>query len=183
MNGDNSTPPLREDSPPIGSEFDAPPHDVTVQLLDPSYRQPIKTWTFTERPLITIGRGDTADVLISDAYVSRVHAELAFRDNQWLLISRGRNGVLVGSQMITEAPILGEVTFRLGTTGPSLKFSTLPAPAEAASATLSYTADTNPILHLDETKLHAEVAQIASDDYFVRLQQKVKELRRNRQVV
>ena len=77
-------------------------------------------------------------------------------------------------------PILGEVSFRLGSAGPILKFSCISAPAEATSATLSYTADTNPLLHLDETKLRDEVAQIASDDYFVRLQQKVKELRRNR---
>src|SRR3954468_956837 len=104
MNGDNSATPPRE----------LPPRDVTVQLFDPSSRQPVKTWTFSEQPTITIGRGDTADVLISDAYVSRVHAELAFRDNQWILISRGRNGVLIGSQVITETPILGEVSFRLG---------------------------------------------------------------------
>jgi pSer/pThr/pTyr-binding forkhead associated (FHA) protein len=170
MNGDDSITPPRE----------LPPREVTVQLFDPSSRQPVKTWTFDDKPTITIGRGDTADVLISDAYVSRVHAELTYRDNQWILISRGRNGVLVGSQVITETPILGEVSFRLGSAGPILKFSCISAPAEATSATLSYTADTNPLLHLDETKLRDEVAQIASDDYFVRLQQKVKELRRNR---
>jgi hypothetical protein len=186
MHGDNSTHPLREVSSPAVPPHEVPavpPHEVTVQLLDPSYRQSIKTWTFAERPLITIGRGDTADVLISDAYVSRLHAELAFRENQWRLISRGRNGVLVGSQVISEVPVPGEITFRLGSAGPSLKFSTMPAPVEAASATLSYSADTNPLLHLDETRLHAEVAQIASDDYFIRLQQKVKELRRGRPVV
>ena len=170
MNGDDSTTPPREH----------PPLDVTVQLFDPSSRQPVKTWTFTDKPTITIGRGDTADVLISDAYVSRVHAALTYRDDQWILISRGRNGILIGSKVITETPSLGEATFRLGSAGPSLKFSCISAPAEATSATLSYTADTNPLLHLDETKLRDEVAQIASDDYFVRLQQKVKELRRNR---
>jgi pSer/pThr/pTyr-binding forkhead associated (FHA) protein len=170
MNGENSTIPSRE----------LPPREVTVQLFDPSSRQPVKTWTFADKPIITIGRGDTADVLISDAYVSRVHAELTYRDNHWILISRGRNGVLIGSQVITATPVLGEVSFRLGSAGPVLKFSCISAPAEATSATLSYTADTNPLLHLDETKLRDEVAQIASDDYFVRLQQKVKELRRNR---
>jgi len=111
---------------------------------------------------------------------ARVHAELTFRDGQWRLVSRGRNGVLVGSQTITEIPVLGDVTFRLGTAGPLLKFNTLAASTEGTSATLSYTADTNPLLHLDETKLQNEVDQIASDEYFVRLQQKVKELRRSR---
>jgi pSer/pThr/pTyr-binding forkhead associated (FHA) protein len=168
MNGDNS------------SAREAPlPLEVTIQLLDPAYRRPVKTWKFVDRKSIRIGRGDDVDVEISDAYVSRVHAELLHRDGQWNLISRGRNGVLVGSQTITELPCSGEIVFRLGSAGPSLRFNTA-AVMEAASATLCFTADANPLLHLDETKLQDEVAQIANDDYFQKLQQKVKELRRQK---
>jgi pSer/pThr/pTyr-binding forkhead associated (FHA) protein len=156
-----------------------PPREVTVQLLDPSYRRPIKTWKFVDRSVITVGRGDTADVLISDAYVSRVHAELVAREDQWILISRGRNGVMVGSQSITEVPIHGEIAFRLGSAGPALRFSTS-APQEAASATLSYSAESNPLLLLDETKLRDEVEQIVSDEYFQKLQAKVQALRKSR---
>ncbi|HEY2415410.1 MAG TPA: FHA domain-containing protein [Pirellulaceae bacterium] len=155
------------------------PLDVTIQLLDPAYRRPIKTWKFVDRKSIRIGRGDDVDVEISDAYVSRVHAELLHRDGQWNLISRGRNGVLVGSQTITDLPVRSEVVFRLGSAGPSLRF-TPAAIAEAASATLCFEVDSNPLLHLDETKLRDEVAQIANDDYFQKLQQKVKELRQSR---
>jgi hypothetical protein len=153
--------------------------EVTVQLLDPTYRRPIRTWQFTDRPQITIGRGDDVHVEISDAYVSRVHAELLLRDGQWLLIARGRNGVMVGSQSVTEVPVASEVVFRLGSAGPLLRFSTK-ATTEAASATLCFTADANPLLALDETKLQDEVAAITSDDYFQKLQQKVKTLRRAR---
>jgi pSer/pThr/pTyr-binding forkhead associated (FHA) protein len=153
--------------------------EVTVQLLDPTYRRPIRTWQFTDQLQITIGRGDDVNVEISDAYVSRVHAELQLRDDQWLLISRGRNGVMVGSQSIVELPVPSEVTFRLGSAGPLLRFSTIAA-AESPSATLCFSADANPLLSLDETKLQDEVAAITSDDYFQKLQQKVKTLRRAR---
>jgi hypothetical protein len=162
-----------------GDDSTLPPRDATIQLLDPAYQRPVRTWKFSEQTSITIGRADNVDVEIADAYVSRVHAEFTYRDGQWILISRGRNGVIVGSQTITELPISGDVTFRLGSAGPSLRFSTT-TPAEAASATLSYTPETNPLLFLDETKVSAEVAQITSDDYFLKLQQKAKELRRNR---
>lgn len=155
------------------------PHIVIVQLLDPTYDRPLKTWKFTDHSSITIGRSDGLDVEINDAYVSRLHAELVFRDDHWVLVSRGRNGVLVGSRQITEAPIVSEVTFRLGSAGPALRFSTGDI-TEENSGTLSYTADTNPLLILDETKLREDVAQISADDYFQRLQQKVKTLRHQR---
>jgi len=170
MNGDSPAPFLRDEPLPL---------EVTVQLLDPAYRRPVKTWKFVDRKSITIGRGDDVDVVVSDAYVSRTHAEVRMRDGQWILISHGRNGVIVGSQVITEQPITGEIAFRLGSAGPSLRFSTA-ASVEVASATLCYDADSNPLLHLDETKLRDEVAQITDDDYFQKLQQKVKALRRQR---
>ena len=44
-NGSSGTP-LRVDSA----------SEVVVQLLDPTYRRPIKTWKFTDRISITIGR-------------------------------------------------------------------------------------------------------------------------------
>ena len=170
MNGDDSTLIAREAPLPL---------EVTIQLLDPAYRRTVKTWKFVDRKSIRIGRGDDVDVEISDAYVSRVHAELLHRDGQWNLISRGRNGVQVGSQTITDIPVSGEIIFRLGSAGPSLRFNTATV-VEVASATLCFDADSNPLLHLDETKLQDEVAQITNDDYFQKLQQKVKELRRQR---
>ena len=85
----------------------------------------------------------------------------------------------MGSQTIADIPVSGEVVFRLGSAGPSLRFHTAKV-VEAASATLCYDADSNPLLHLDETKLQDEVAQITNDDYFQKLQQKVKELRRQK---
>ncbi len=177
MNDDGSSDtPLR-----VGPASDAPFGEVTVQLLDPTYRRPIKTWKFTDKITITIGRGDDLDVEISDAYVSRVHAELVFRENQWLLVSRGRNGVLVGTQPITELPVAGEVTFRLGSAGPVLRFNN-GTDTEENSATFCFTADTMPLALVNEAKLQQEVAQITSDDYFQKLQQKAKELRRHRSV-
>ena len=170
MNGnDSSDTPLRVDSA----------SEVVVQLLDPTYRRPIKTWKFTDRISITIGRGDDLDVEISDAYVSRIHAELVLRVDQWILVSRGRNGVLVGTQPITELPVAGEVTFRLGSAGPLLRFNN-GTDTEENSATFCFAADSIPLALVNEAKVQQEVSQITSDDYFQKLQHKAKELRRQR---
>jgi hypothetical protein len=176
MNGDNPGSDSREVS---GSGEVSGSREVIVQLLDTTYRKPIKTWKFADKSSITIGRGDNLDVEINDAYVSRVHAELLLRGEQWFLVSRGRNGVVVGTQPITELPIAGEVTFRLGSAGPVMRFNN-GADTEENSATLCFSADTLPIALLNEAKLQEEVAQITSDDYFQKLQQKASEMRRQR---
>ena len=153
--------------------------EVIVQLLDPTYRKPVKTWKFTDRTEVSIGREAERDVEISDPYVSRLHAELHFRDDRWRLVARGRNGVVVGTRPITELTINSDVLFRLGPAGPLLRFSTGEA-GEDNSSTLCFDVDTIPVFLLDETKVREDVGEIATGDYFQNLQQKVGELRRQR---
>ena len=153
--------------------------EVIVQLLDATYRKPVKTWKFADRTDISIGRDADRDVEISDPYVSRLHAELLFKDDRWTLVSRGRNGVVVGTRPITELTINTDVQFRLGPTGPLLRFST-GAAGEDNSSTLCFDVDTIPVFLLDETKVRDDVGEIATGEYFQNLQQKVSELRRQR---
>jgi pSer/pThr/pTyr-binding forkhead associated (FHA) protein len=117
-------------------------------------------------------------VTISDPYVSRHHASLAFREGEWSLVSVGKHGVLVGNSPVTEHPLDGEVSFRLGPSGPTLRFCTA-SDREEHKATITVDVETIS-LFLDEEKLHSEVDQIASGEYFQDLQARAAELRRRR---
>src|SRR5262245_43258009 len=158
---------------------DVPSDDVIVQLLDAALGRTVKTWKFTSRQSITIGRQPDCDVEISDAYVSRLHAELQRNNGHWRLIARGRSGVIVRNQPITELPIDFEVTFQLGSSGPVLRFAVSHEDAGCAH-TLVFQPQPLPSFALDETKIRSEVGQIADGDYFQRLQAQARSLRAQR---
>jgi hypothetical protein len=154
--------------------FEGP--EVVVELLDHSAGRPLKTWKFPARAKISIGRDEQQDVEISDPFVSRQHAELQWHDGEWTLISRGRHGVLVENRLITEYPVRQEVTFRLGTGGPTLRFAPS-APIDAGSQTLSFDKLPEALLAVDKDKLARDVQEIADGDYFQQLQEKTQKLR------
>lgn len=156
-----------------------PSREVVVQLMDPTFGRPIKSWTFTQKASISIGREVDRDVEISDAYVSRNHAELQLRGEQWVLVSKGRNGVVVANQLITEFPVEGDVNFRLGPSGPSLRFRTTPV-EDANLATICFDTLPPPMFQLDTQKLQEDVGAIAEGDYFQKLQQRAKQLRQRK---
>jgi pSer/pThr/pTyr-binding forkhead associated (FHA) protein len=149
--------------------------EVVVELLDHSAGRPLKTWKFA-RPRISIGRDQSQDVEISDPFVSREHAALEWRDGEWMLISRGRHGVLVENRLISEYPVRGEVTFRLGTGGPTLRFAPS-VPIDPGSQTLSFDKMPEGLLAVDADKLARDVQEITDGDYFQALQEKTKRLR------
>lgn len=155
--------------------------EVAVQLLDPSSGRPMKSWTFIERAKISIGRSPDQDVEMSDPYVSRNHASLVYQEGEWRLIALGRNGVVVGNQLITEHAVSGDVSFRLGMEGPTLRFRTTVPPTEI-KATICFDTLPIPLFQLDEQKLQDEVGQIADGDYFQGLQQRARQMRRQRNV-
>lgn len=152
---------------------------VNVHLLDPSTGRPIKTWSFSNPARITIGRAAECHVEVSDPYVSRNHAELVFRQGQWCLISLGRHGVVVANQLISELPILNDVRFRLGQAGPTLQFSTSADPSRGL-ATISFDSLPQPLVQLDQQKLDSEVNELSESNYFRTLQERAKDLRRQR---
>ena len=152
--------------------------DFSRQLLDASAGRPVKTWKFSGRERISVGRDEGQDVEISDPFVSRMHAELAWRAGEWLLVSRGRHGVLVENRSIGEFAVRGEVTFRLGTGGPTLRFTA--QAVEEGTQTLSYDRLPEALLALDKNKLDRDVREIAEGDYFQRLQEETQKLRDRR---
>jgi pSer/pThr/pTyr-binding forkhead associated (FHA) protein len=153
---------------------------VAVQLLDSALGRPIRTWSFDGRPLISIGRADDCDVQISDPYVSRSHAELRHDSGQWMLVSLGRYGVIVQGQTITEAPITTETTFRLGSSGPTLRFDPA-APRNDNRMTMMFDSTVGEeMFELDHSKLEREVSEIAEADYFLELQKRAQQLRKQR---
>jgi len=148
-------------------------------LLDAAHGRAVKSWRFRGQPEIAIGRMPECDIAIDDPYVSRLHAQLRFSAGQWLLVSRGRNGVVVRNERITEMPLAGEMTFQLGTTGPLLRFCVARDESECGR-TLSFDADQTPLFALDAAKLNDDVDQIAAGEYFQNLQAKAQALRAGR---
>jgi len=100
-------------------------HDsvVTISLLDPVGWHAVQSWEFDGASVIRIGRDRTNDVIIGDTLVSRRHGELVRTDVGWTIAPLVRNGIAVGSQMITSAtPVSHETVLRLATSGPYLEF-------------------------------------------------------------
>lgn len=158
---------------------------LVVQLLDPSFEVPLKTWKFAGQSMITIGRGDDRDVEITNAYVSRHHASLAHEESGWVLLSLGRNGVLIGSQLIDRHSVQGETRFRLGPQGPLLAVRTEIEDQgldddDGPVGTISVEPSMLPDFRLDDKRLKEEVTAIADGDYFKQLQRKARELREHR---
>jgi hypothetical protein len=168
------------------SPLAAPGQQVLIELLDPEYGHPVKTWKFVDKALITIGRSSDQDVEIADSYVSRTHAHLCLRGSEWFLISQGRNGVVLQNQLITEKAVGAATRFRLGANGPQLRFRATGGDADDPGALLSETrvaCKTMPIptFQLDQNKLNADVGAIVEDDFFQNLQQRARDLRKQRQ--
>lgn len=138
----------------------------------------MQIWSFSGTR-ITIGRGDEETLVLADPYVSRVHAELVGEGGVWELISRGRSGVYVEGKVVSACPLVPGMTFRLGPAGPMFRFGTAYAPVQ--TSTLSFDADSVIVLAFNRQAVEKESEQIAETDYFRRLQEKARELRKPRE--
>lgn len=153
--------------------------EVVFQLLDSVHGVALKTWKFTQKQTISIGRSEDRDVEIVDAYVSRHHASVESRNGSWVLVAHGRNGVYVNGESIEELTVSREVAFRLGSAGPQLVFRTS-APRDETLGTISF--DTLPasVFGVDAARLAADVDGVAGREEFVRLQEQARVLRSKR---
>lgn len=160
---------------------------VQLALIDNATWRPLNHWTFTNKELITIGRGSDQDVSVSDPVVSRSHAVLDFRFGTWHLKSCGRHGVLILDKLITEEEATSGMFFRLGPQGPTLKFS-IGSELEDIRSTCNFEEMQQPLesddedeeYELDHEKLEREVNEIAESDYFQQLQRIAAEMRARR---
>ena len=150
---------------------------VSVLLLDSAQGKPIQTWRFSDEREITIGREDGRDIVISDPHVSRHHVTLFAGDECWTLVSCGRHGTLIDNRVVAEAPLRSGVVFRLGPTGPMLRFE-LGKPATSVTATMDQIdPDAIAMLELDQERSRREADRIAGGALFDELLQTSQRMR------
>jgi pSer/pThr/pTyr-binding forkhead associated (FHA) protein len=153
---------------------------VAVHLLDSALGRPMRSWEFKNKALITVGRADGQDVMISDPYVSRCHAELRFGDDKWTLVSLGRYGVTIRGEVINEVPIEGETVFQLGSSGPSLRFEPKAEQNDNRMTMMFDSTLAENKFEVDRAKLQRDVGEIAEGSYFQELKERAKQLRQKK---
>ena len=152
---------------------------VTLHLLDSAQGHPVQTWRFKDKDAIVIGRGEDSDVVIADAHVSRLHAKLVWQDGAWTLFSTGRHGTLVNDRLVAETQLGPQTVFRLGASGPTLRFEAN-APERRPSETIdSIQPDLMALLELDQERLLQEADDIAGNSLFQELQERVRKSKLN----
>ncbi len=154
-------------------------NEVSIHVIDPTTGRPIQSWNFRDKFEITIGRSTDQDVAISDPYVSRSHASFVRGESEWVLLSLGKNGVVVGGQQVKEYSVKKDVTFRLGIEGPTLKFSEA-EPNQDNNATYIFNDPGEPVFYLDHDRIEREVSDIVEGDFFQNLNDLAKEMRSRR---
>lgn len=147
---------------------------IALHLLDSAQGHTLQSWRIVDQSTVTIGRSDDNDVVIADPHVSRLHATLVRQDGRWTLVSLGRHGTLVDNRVISEAPLVEGMIFRLGANGPTLRFGTLDI-ATSRSATLD-NIDTEMLsmLDIDQRRKHQEVEQITDNELFKQLRARLR---------
>jgi predicted component of type VI protein secretion system len=158
-----------------------PAGGVSIVLLDSAQGKPIQTWRFASQTEISIGREDGNDIVISDPHVSRVHARLVATGDTWMLVSVGRHGTLVDDRLVSEKELHSGTVFRLGPTGPMLRFDQ-GKPLTSVSQTMDQIdPDMLDLLKVDEQRMQEEVEQIAGGALFDELLHESQRLRSARQ--
>src|SRR5258706_16267755 len=96
---------------------------ITIFLLDPIHGEAVQTWEFRDAIVIQIGRDASNHVVLTDAVVSRKHAELIRDAKGWSVASLGKNGVIIRGREITgPTPVTHETVMRIAASGPYLEF-------------------------------------------------------------
>ena len=76
-----------------------------------------------------IGRDSVNDLVLQDAVVSRIHAEVFWVDGKWIIADlNSANGTLINGQRITRHVIEHNTVVKLGATGPVLQLQITQAP-------------------------------------------------------
>lgn len=153
------------------------PACVAVQLLDSATGRPVRDWQFHGKQTVSIGRGLDQDVQISDPYVSRTHAELRWDAIAWKLVSLGRHSVRVEGEAITEIPVEKQITFRLGSEGPTLRFDPAAAVSDNRMTMMFDSTLVSDLFEVDKSKRDREVGEIEQENYFQELQKRARQLR------
>jgi pSer/pThr/pTyr-binding forkhead associated (FHA) protein len=153
---------------------------IVLHLLDAAQDHPLQSWTFADTKAITIGRSDDNDVVLADPFVSRAHARLELDPQGWRVVSVSDQQVVSDGQRHRELRLSDGAKFQLGPRGCVLRFN-LGRPGPRNRSTLAFDPATMPIFKLDAAQVNREVSEIASGDYFQKLQQESRRLRERRE--
>lgn len=148
---------------------------AVIHLLDSAQGHPLQTWRFKNQDLITIGRGDGNDIVLSDRHVSRAHATISFDGGDWTIVSIGRHGTLVNDRMVSESTLAHGTTFRLGSEGPLLRFDTNVLEPHRSETIDNISVDLLAMLEVNESKKQEEVDQIVGNALFQELREQSRQ--------
>ncbi len=154
---------------------------IALDLLDSAQGHPVQTWKFDGEVILRIGRADDVQVTIVDPRVSRLHAELELRPLGWILLSRGRNGVLVDGAPVMEHLLHDKQTFQLGPSGPVLRFRENLQPIVNTTTIDGSDNSLFERLQIDLGKKNEEVKEITSGLLFKQLKERADAMRRKNQ--
>jgi hypothetical protein len=153
---------------------------VTVHLLDSAQGHPVQTWRFADHRLVSIGRADDNDVVIADPHVSRSHVKLHRQDGEWTLVSTGRHGTFINDRIVAETQLGRQTIFRLGASGPTLRFERGIGVEKQPSETIdSIHPDLIAMLEIDEMRKQQEADEIAGKSLFRELQEQARRMKRD----
>lgn len=150
---------------------------AAIHLLDSAQGHPLQTWRFQNQEVITIGRNDGNDIVLTDPHVSRAHATVVFDNGVWKIVSIGRHGTLVNDRMVSDAKLTDQTTFRLGAEGPLLQFDTKLADSRRSETMDNIGGDLLAMLEVDETRKQQEVDQIVGNSLFRELKEQTRRLK------
>jgi len=156
---------------------------LTLHLVDSAKGHVVQTWRFEGSTRVVIGRSPECDVRLTDKSVSRVHVEFVLdpESMQWVLHSHGRNGTLIGGEMVTEFRPKDRTLMQLGPNGPKFQLSFV---HENLALAATVTGDTDTVtlefLTIDQKRKNEEVSRIAEGDAFRSLIERAKQLKRQK---
>jgi pSer/pThr/pTyr-binding forkhead associated (FHA) protein len=150
---------------------------ISIHLLDSATGHAIQTWKFEGQPLIRIGRSEDNHVVIPDPSVSRLHAELRYMAGSWNLVNSGKNGILLSGKRASQVQLCEHTTFRLGPTGPLLRFDGRQTTSVELNTITSEPSLLRPSIQVDEMQRDLRVREIAESEYFQQLQRMSQKLR------
>jgi FHA domain len=153
---------------------------ISLQLMSSSKSQPQQTWALKPQPLVRIGRSPDCEIVVQHPNVSRLHAELFWREDRWELINRGQYGTFLNGYRVESMAIEpGAQLFRLGECGPFLLFVLDPSDSDTSDvATMMVSMGPPP--SIDAAARDRQVEDIASSDFFRSLKEKAGGLRHRR---
>lgn len=156
----------------------------SLSLLDAAQGHPIKTWTFDHTNVVSIGRLEDNDVVLTDPIVSRLHATIKKIDDRWELIALGKHGVLANDRRVETLDLTHDQIIQLGPNGPLLQFinsaKALPQDSQINRSTLEIDPEMLSSLLFDEERAAEEVREIVENEGFHQLLEKARKMREHR---